>query len=773
MQESGALELMELLEDAVGLLSHQTVLIDPYPLQIYYSLLSFSPSESKIRKLFGDEAQWINVVAPPQQYWGQGVQSFEGYQSDIGFLTFSSDAKFLATISKGGTVRLWSVHNGRCIKVFEERPGCGCICFSPAGEVLLAIHYNHRIEIWRVPSNECVQCLRSESVFFMQFSPDSSHLIAVSVLGSVTLWDVDAGEQRSHLSVQFGNTHPIPLMAASADIKRVAYSCLFSTAVQVTEVETGRQLHRLSGFGGDVEGFAFFRDSRRLAISLDNGIVQVLCTDTGSCLQLVHTAPGPRRTLVVLAVSADSRRIAKFGRNRPARIYHLETRELVFETEALSFRKDMGAFSPDMDLFAHIAEHNDAIQVRRTASFAAEGDAKKKVNCIAIPPNSAVVASASEHDGIRLRSAVTGDCVHTLGPSTDNVLHLAFSDDSKLLVSSSSNGGVRLWQVETGECVQTFNADSKTACAVALSHDASLLVTASEEKGVEKWNVLTGKCTQSLGKCVLPVVAVSISPDSSLVAVACSFSVSIWQLYHGTLLSSWSMVGEKNCSVAFSPRSVILLVSSMPDEINFHYPRSGRLFNTIDVGFPARDLRFERETGELLTDHGAFKLPSEFVGRAKPVGENKPRSFTWEGHNGSYVAESLGVGPRRASSADARSDSSSDDESIKAELSGYSISQDGLWIAWKGNKLIRIPSESRPCSSAVSGSLIATGSETGRVTIIKLPEEPPLPHFDPEASSPFRRTASLANSSNASQTSLKENNLDPDLDRNVGSYLVY
>src|SRR3569833_2767708 len=57
---------------------------------------------------------------------------------------------------------------------------------------------------------------------------------------------------------------------------------------------------------------------------------------------------------------------------------------------------------------------------------------------------------------------------------------------------------------------------------------------------------------------------------------------------------------------------------------------------------------------------------------------------------------------------------------------GYGISADNTWIMWNSERLLWLPPEYRPMTSAVTGSAIALGCQSGRVLIWRFSSDPPV-----------------------------------------------
>ncbi|KAH7176233.1 hypothetical protein EDB81DRAFT_633571, partial [Dactylonectria macrodidyma] len=56
---------------------------------------------------------------------------------------------------------------------------------------------------------------------------------------------------------------------------------------------------------------------------------------------------------------------------------------------------------------------------------------------------------------------------------------------------------------------------------------------------------------------------------------------------------------------------------------------------------------------------------------------------------------------------------------------GYGISADGVWITYQGRNLLWLPSEYRPETSAIRGSIVALGCNSGRVLLFRFSGDAP------------------------------------------------
>src|SRR5690625_2302768 len=85
-------------------------------LQIYSSLLIFSPTRSKIRTTFTRKIpRWISLQPSVNDDWSQCLQQFEGHVGVVASVVFSHDSALVASGSSDKTSRIWRTATGECI----------------------------------------------------------------------------------------------------------------------------------------------------------------------------------------------------------------------------------------------------------------------------------------------------------------------------------------------------------------------------------------------------------------------------------------------------------------------------------------------------------------------------------------------------------------------------------------------------------------------------------------------------------------------------------
>jgi WD40 repeat protein len=130
--------------------------------------------------------------------------SQEKYQRDISETTYNS---FVVKENKGERLfttlvyklKLFDIDSGKCIRTFKglkENEHVNSICFSPDGKLALSGGSEGTIKIWNVALGECIRTLESHTISIRSvcFSPNGRYILSGSYDGIVKLWKTATGE---------------------------------------------------------------------------------------------------------------------------------------------------------------------------------------------------------------------------------------------------------------------------------------------------------------------------------------------------------------------------------------------------------------------------------------------------------------------------------------------------------------------------------------------------------------------------------------------------
>ncbi|MFO7537016.1 MAG: protein kinase, partial [Chloroflexota bacterium] len=363
----------------------------------------------------------------------------------------------------------------------------------------------------------------------------------------------------------FGHELEVSGLAFSRDGRLLASGSV-DTVVRIWEVDSGRELHALTGFEDMIYGLDFDPAGQRLAASSWDGTVRIWNVNTGvEQMTLVMPTPdGSRIRLDDVEFSPDGQFLAVGGRDQTV-VWDLETEQpwLVFPQG----RYDV-TFSPNGRLLA--------FRVLKTDGAGPE----------------AVVTVWDLEAGQELAILAA------------NVIGLAFSPDGKLLAAEvPSPGATRIWHVDL-DSPETFGQELARLGGAATGSDSSTITFLPDnrrvlylgnESHVKVWNI-EGPAEILNVACTPGPFAVAVNPTGTLVATSnTDGAIKLCRLeptYEWQTLDMTTALPIMFRNVAFSPDGSILYTIHLSERLQAWDTMAAGLLQPGDEVFLVEDLAF-------------------------------------------------------------------------------------------------------------------------------------------------------------------------------------
>ncbi|MFI5460795.1 MAG: protein kinase [Isosphaerales bacterium] len=514
-------------------------------------------------------------------YWQRKISSghitLTGHATnDVMSVAFSPDGQWLASSSRGRTVKVWDAKTGQEIRTLSGHTNVvESVAFSPDGQRLASASSNGTVKVWESATAHEILPLRlyTLAVNSVAFSPDGQRLASASDDKTVKVWDAATGQEIRTLK---GHTDIVSSVAFSPDGQQLASAGQDGT-VKVWDAGTGQETLTLKGHIGGVLSVAFSPDGQRLASASREGTVKVWDTATG---QEIRTLKGHTQGVNSVAYSPDGQRLASASQDGTVKVWDSATGQEIRTLKGHANGVTSVAFSPDGQRLASTGEHGqvkvwDAATGQEIRTLMGH---TRSVYSVAYSSDGQRLASASADSTVKVWDAETGQETLTLNGYTGPVNSVAFSPDGQRLASSSWGRPVKLWDAKTGQKIMTaaelhelqardaevklwdartgreiriLKGHTMVVKSVAYSPDGQRLASASQDGTVKVWDSATGQEILTLKGHTQGVNSVAYSPDGQrLASTGGDRTVRVWDA--GTGHEILTLKGAAS-SVAFSP----------------------------------------------------------------------------------------------------------------------------------------------------------------------------------------------------------------------------
>ena len=460
---------------------------------------------------FSPDGKYLTVGTTIGLWWYelatmQPVALWETERGMLSALKFSSDGALLATGNSDGGIKIWDVQNHRCL-MEKQRMGrsdrASVLVFSPDGQCLAASGGRYdAVYVWHLETGEQLakftvdeelQPRHRPPVIPLAFSPDGKSLIGGTPENTFSVWDIETGERRAHLT---GHS-------------AIVIYLLFSPCGEfLISVDWNGGLHKW-----EVDKL-ITKDPQPLITSMPEATKSVDYTYSAEGVLLAATVSGT--TLTVWDVER-SRKVATLTHKEVIWRFHFSHTgsQLVISGPDAFQIWNIGdpapqppaiwdhysvcgsvKFSPDGQTLAagywsgeiHL---RDVQELKLQTTFKCEG--LRGIRSIDFSPCGNKLAASYD------KIVRVWDLEEPEAPPTELTGHqaglfaVAFSPKGNLLVSADLNGVLGVWDVEHDYERQVFTEETDWIWSIAFSPDGKHLVSAHQEKSAQLWDIENGE----------------------------------------------------------------------------------------------------------------------------------------------------------------------------------------------------------------------------------------------------------------------------------------
>lgn len=447
-------------------------------------------------------------------------------------VSFSPDARRLASAANDACVRTWDVEQGREIARFTGHKGhVLCVDFSPDGQMIVSGGEDACVRVRNAFDGREMACFRTPAqVECAAFFPCSTQVVAASADGCLCVWSIETGRELLR--------HQLEKPVRSLDVSP---------------------------------------DGTRLVTGSDDGVVKLWDASSGALLAEHQTqgesaprvsfVPAMRGACVAFAAGGGYRAAVSFEISlwNPAEA----TRPRRLKGAAESSRSQGLRFSSDGRCLlscpargaVDVWDVGDVCEWRRRITTGSIGAAD-------FVPDGTIAAAAPEPiGGIVLWDAQTGRPVRHIPGSIAPDLALAVSEDGRFIATAAMFGPISVWDVAAAREAARFRGNRDLPAAISWSPDASRFAVGTAN-AVGVWERDSGALVIWLAEYIGSNSDLSFSRDARYLAVGGDEGhVFVWDLVCRRLALFLPGVWDTSAAVGRGNRRILAAVTPLETTI--------------------------------------------------------------------------------------------------------------------------------------------------------------------------------------------------------------
>ncbi len=250
---------------------------------------------------------------------GRELARLEGHDGKTKQVTVSEEAGTVASLGEDGEVQVWSLDSGKKIARYADESKALSVVLSDSGGFSVTGHEDGSVRVWDASTGE--QQARfdtdGEAILAIAIGAGDEILVAASANGQISGWNLNSKDQLFSVSAHDG---AVLSVAITSDGSKIV-SGGEDGKVRVSDIATGDMLTEIEASGDAIQSVAVTQAGDQLAAAGDDGVLRVFEVESGS---EVYSFEGHGAAITSVAYGKAEKVVHTGSLDGTSRIFELE-----------------------------------------------------------------------------------------------------------------------------------------------------------------------------------------------------------------------------------------------------------------------------------------------------------------------------------------------------------------------------------------------------------------------------------------------------------------
>ncbi|MEQ8189724.1 MAG: protein kinase, partial [Candidatus Eremiobacterota bacterium] len=449
---------------------------------------------------------------------GTCIKTIKGHTNFVTSVSMSSDGTKGLSGSRDRTVRLWDLKSGNCIRTFQGHKGpVNSVNISSDGTLAISGGTDKIIYIWDIKSGNLIKELdgHSDSIESVCISPDGTYVLSGSKDRTVRLWDPASGKT---VRTMEGHINCVNTVCISYDGNFALSGSGSETGtkdntIRLWDLKNGQCINIFRGHGNFITSLSMSRDGRFILSGSEDRTVRIWFRETGQCIRTIDMSTGISSVSISpsgkFALTGSRKFSTMSSEDTPLHLWNLEQGNqgafiIVQPRSSLKAIEDsvkFDEFLKEGEELLKKGSYREVIQVTDRARNLPGYDRAKPA--LDLKYKASVKGIRQELNSAWFLRSFEGH--------KNKVTSMTGND--RFILSGSQDKAIIMWDREEGQIVKTFEGHSRAVSSLCLSSDGAFALSGSEDNTLRMWFIESGICLNVFEGHKSGVTSVCISPS--------------------------------------------------------------------------------------------------------------------------------------------------------------------------------------------------------------------------------------------------------------------